>query len=390
MRSRLAPLELSQPLFAFAALRVVIALLAIGLSVGLDLPDRGALIALTAGVGLPWALVVFVLATRRPAIAPGGVVMVGDMLVLGALQVAAPVSFGAVRPVALFVIAVHAHLGGERRGVTAALLAIALLVVPAFVQDAGPVDTDVRILWEVAFAISAVSIGIVGGRLQTAETASRLRARGLSRRTIQSESEVRRRVAETIHDGPVQELIGLDMVLSAADRALAGGDRERAGSLVDEARSMAARNMRMLRDEILDLGPYAFEELSLATALENSAPAWQRRYDFEVVVALEEVTLPPQMAGALFRIAQEAVANAGRHAGARTVTVSLRRVGRDVELRIDDDGHGFGGVDPFAPPEPGHLGLESMRERAELLDGRLAIDSSERGTHVVVLVPLPG
>jgi signal transduction histidine kinase len=389
MRSRLAPLELSQPLIAFALLRVLLALLAVALSLALELPDRGALLALTAGVALPWTLAVLVAAVRRPAVALNGAVMLGDLLLLGALQLAAPVSFGAVRPVALFLIAVQAHLGGKRRGVTAALLAIALLVVPASIQGAGSVDTDIRILWEVAFAVSAVSTGIVAGRLQTAETASWLRARELSRRTIRSESEVRRRVAETIHDGPVQELIGLDMVLSAADRALATGDPERAHSLVDEARSMAARNMRMLRDEILELGPYAFEELSFATAIERAVPAWQRRYDFEVVVSQEEIRLPPEMAGLLFRIAQEAVANAGRHARARRVTISLRSVGREVELRIDDDGHGFGGVDLFAPSEPGHLGLESMRERAELLDGRLTIDSSLRGTEVVVRAPLP-
>ena len=95
------------------------------------------------------------------------------------------------------------------------------------------------------------------GRLRTSESASRLQARGLSRRTIQAETEVRRRVAEAIHDGPVQDLIGLDMILSAANQAAAAGEAEKAAGLVDEARDLASRNVFVLRDEIVDLGPHS-------------------------------------------------------------------------------------------------------------------------------------
>ena len=94
------------------------------------------------------------------------------------------------------------------------------------------------------------------------------------------------------------------------------------------------------------------------------------------------------MAGDLFRIAQEAVVNAGRHAEAQAVSISLRTVGSQVELRVTDDGHGFDGTDPLGAGEPGHLGLASMRERAELMDGTLEIETSERGTRVLMLAPL--
>ena len=80
--------------------------------------------------------------------------------------------------------------------------------------------------------------------------------------------------------------------------------------------------------------------------------------------------------------------NAGRHAEAAAVSISLRTVGSQVELRVTDDGHGFDGVDALGAGEPGHLGLASMRERAELMDGSLEIESSERGTRVLVLAPL--
>jgi two-component system, NarL family, sensor histidine kinase DegS len=71
------------------------------------------------------------------------------------------------------------------------------------------------------------------------------------------------------------------------------------------------------------------------------------------------------------------------------VSISLRMVGPQVELRVADDGHGFDQNGVSASGEPGHLGLASMRERAELLDGTLEIESSERGTRVLVLAPLP-
>jgi signal transduction histidine kinase len=206
---------------------------------------------------------------------------------------------------------------------------------------------------------------------------------------MQAESEVRRRVAESIHDGPVQELIGLDMILSAARSAAEGGRASEARDLIDEARDLTTRNVRALREEIVDLGPYAFQEISFETAIENCVPVWQRRYDFELRLAIERIDLPPDMAGDLFRIAQEAIVNAGRHSGASIVELSLRTLGGQVELRVADDGHGFNDNGALLASEPGHLGLASMRERAELLDGTLEIESSGRGTRVLVLAPLP-
>jgi signal transduction histidine kinase len=67
----------------------------------------------------------------------------------------------------------------------------------------------------------------------------------------------------------------------------------------------------------------------------------------------------------------------------------LRTVDSKVELRVTDNGGGFGEVDPLDSSEPGHLGLAMMRERAELLDGTLDIETSERGTRVLVLLPRP-
>ena len=85
-----------------------------------------------------------------------------------------------------------------------------------------------------------------------------------------------------------------------------------------------------------------------------------------------------------------AVANAGRHAGAEAVSLSLRHVGGELELRVTDNGNGFSDGQPLGAAEPGHLGLASMRERAELMGGALEIETSDRGTRVLVRAPLTG
>ena len=82
--------------------------------------------------------------------------------------------------------------------------------------------------------------------------------------------------------------------------------------------------------------------------------------------------------------------NAGRHAEAETVSVSLRTVDGDIELRVADDGKGMDDDCPLDDPEAGHLGLTSISERAELLGGTLELESSDRGTKLVVRFPAPG
>jgi two-component system, NarL family, sensor kinase len=385
---RRLPIASGGPVVVFAVTRLAIALLALITIVVVGLPYEGRAVAVMGGLLLPWAVGMVVLARRNPDAALSPAVAVVDFVLLAVLEAAAPDTLGAVRVAALFLVASHAHFQGERRGLAVAGLGSGLLVITTLIRGDEPLGASLLGLSEAVFVVSALATALVVGRLRTAESASRLRARGLSRRAIQAESEVRRRVADTIHDGPVQELIGLDMMLCAARSAAEEGRGEDAGALIEEARELASRNVQVLRDEIVELGPYAYRELGFAGAIEHCMPAWKRRYGFEVLATIEDVEMPPEMSGALFRIAQEAVANAGRHAAARAVAISLRTVGLDVELRVTDNGRGFSDGDSLAAAEPGHVGLASMRERAEMLGGRLEIETSELGTKVVALAPL--
>ena len=386
---RRLPIESSQPLVVFAAARFAVAVAALVALVVLGFPYEGRGVAVVAGLGLPWTIALLLVVRRNPEATLHPLVACGDLAVLLGVELLVPEAYGATRFTALFVLAAHAHFQGERRGFAIALGGSLALVLATALRGDTPLDGEVLAFYEIVFVLSATATGAVVGSLRTAESASRLRARDLSRRTIQAENQVRRKVAEAIHDGPVQELIGLDMLLSSARKAASEGRREEASALLDDARQLAERNIRVLRDEIVDLGPYAFEELAFDTAIENCIPIWRRRYRFEVMATIERIVLPGEMAGDLFRIAQEAVVNAGRHSGADTVSISLRTVGSEVELRVTDNGNGFGDGDPISLAPPGHLGIASMRERAALLDGSLDIESSERGTRVLVRAPLP-
>jgi signal transduction histidine kinase len=388
MMLRRLPIDSTRPVVVFAAVRVAVSALAVAATAALGFPLDGRATAVLGGLAVPWSIAILLLARRRPDAALSPLVAVGDIAVLVVLEIAAPETVQAVRATALFLVAAHAHFQGELRGMAVAALGSVVLVVATLLRGDEPISGDILAFDEVVFVLSALATGLVVGTLRTAESASRMRARGLSRRTIQAESEVRRRVAEAIHDGPVQDLIGLDMILSAARTAATEGRREEASALIEEAHELAERNIRILREDIVELGPYAFAELRFESAIENCLPVWKRRYGFEVMVAIERIELSPEVAGDLFRIAQEAVANAGRHAGADAVSISLRTVDSEVELRVTDNGHGFEESGPLASTEPGHLGLASIRERAELLDGRLEVETSERGTKVLVRAPM--
>ena len=382
------PIESLRPVVSFAGVRLLLVAAALLADAILGFPTGAALPAVLAAAGLPWAAAIFVLARRDATRALIPAVAGGDLVLLAALTAVAPDTYAATHFVALVFIAAHAHFQGPRRGVALAALGAALLIAAAIARH-GPLHGGELAFYETVFAVTCLGIAAVIGELRGIETAGRLRARELSRRTIVGEDEVRRHVADFIHDGPVQELIGLDLMLQGAARAAERGDTPRATELIGQARELAESNIHALRDEIVSLGPYAFEELSFEIAVERCIALWKRRYGCSVTVDAN-VELEPPVANDLFRITQEAVANACKHGESEQVHVTLERSGDAAVLRVTDNGKGFGDVDPLGPHEPGHIGLASMRERTELLGGRLDITSKRGETTVCVRVPIGG
>jgi signal transduction histidine kinase len=390
-RLRRLPLASQQPLVVFAFARLAITLLAFVVVAALGFPYEGRLSIVLLAVALPWGLFNLALARRRPDLALSPLIPAGDLVMLGVIETVVPETYGAIRFIALGFLAIHAHIQGEGIGVLVALFATIALVLPTAVLDGGGgIEGEQLVFYDAVFIGSALMTVALVGRFRTEESASRMRARGVTHRTLQGENEIRRRLSESLHDGPVQDLIGLDMTLAAARRYVAKGERENADAMMDEARAIVERNIQVLRDEMLELGPYAFEELSYGAAVERLRPVWERRFGIETRLELERVDLPSDIEGELFRITQEAVTNAGKHGAADTVRISLERRDGELELAVFDDGSGLNGIDPLDATEPGHIGLASMRERAELLGGRMTIESTRAGTTVRVRSPFPG
>ena len=376
-------LESSEPVRGYAVLRLELVLTGLLAAAVLDFEHDRRLALVLALVFLPLAVGILVVAQRLPAVALNPLAGAADLVSLTAIIALVPASYAAVQFCALVLAMAYPLVRGELRGAVFAGALVVVLVPTVFIADP-PVEDDRLIFYEAIFAVAAITGAVFAGRIAASETVARIRARELTRRTMEAGYEARREVAQSLHDGPLQELVSADMKITGAMNASQRGDGERTHMLLDDAREIVERNINAIRTELIGLGPVAFDELSFQEAVEQCAPAWSRRYELEVLTDLVRLDMPNEMCGALFGIAQEAVANAGRHAGATRVELILREDGETVELRIEDDGKGFGEVSPLGPREPGHLGLASMRERAAIVGGRLSIESSGGGTHVRV------
>lgn len=214
-------------------------------------------------------------------------------------------------------------------------------------------------------------------------------AGGLAGRLVAAEEEARRQVARELHDDFGQRLAGLTLALEAARKQLPEGDPRRSelgaigGSLAE-----LAEDLRRLSH---DLHPAALERRGLAEALRDHCAEIERRHGVRVSLCLylngAERSFPPEIALGLYRITQEALANAVRHAGASTAEVTLRAAAGTARLTVADDGGGF---DPDEARRTGGVGLASIEERAQLLGGRCRIASAPgAGTGIEVTVPLP-
>jgi two-component system, NarL family, sensor kinase len=235
------------------------------------------------------------------------------------------------------------------------------------------------------------------GLLGAAEEHQSQRDRLIAQAVSAQEAE-RRRIAGDLHDGVTQALASLAFHLSAADVGLASAEVDdvavvRAVDEIQQARQLAVRAYDETRAAIMGLHSLILDDLGLVAALESLAQTVpQLEVEFRGDTADQLGPVPDHCAAVLYRIAQEAVNNAVKHAQAQRAVVSIRRVGDALVLGITDDGVGFdvAQVREQAPTSIGeHFGLASIAERCALIGARLRIDSVEgRGTAVIVELPL--
>jgi two-component system sensor histidine kinase UhpB len=209
----------------------------------------------------------------------------------------------------------------------------------------------------------------------------RQRLRDVAARALAAEEEERKRIARELHDDTAQSLAALMLRL----RLVRGQeDSDARNRMLDELRGEIGEALERIRRFARGLRPPALDELGLVPALESHARTISEAAGIVVRVEAESVEglLSPEAELALYRIAQEAVSNAVRHAAPSSVQVRIERTGTAVTLTVSDDGSGFDVEATRTGDRPG-LGLFGMEERAAYLGGQVEIESRRgRGTRV--------
>lgn len=211
--------------------------------------------------------------------------------------------------------------------------------------------------------------------------------RELSTRAVELQEAERRVIARDLHDAAGQTLTAIRINLELIAQTLARGSD--ATPLVQRTATLVDETVEEIRRAVGSLGPAVVEDVGLAEAVarlcddasEHTGSTVERSF------ALADVELPPALETTCYRVVQEALTNVTRHARASRIEVRIARVGDELEITIADDGVGFDLHS--AAQERNRHGLLGMRERIELIGGRIDIDSkSGAGTRIRATLPL--
>lgn len=203
------------------------------------------------------------------------------------------------------------------------------------------------------------------------------------------QEEERARLSREIHDGPIQSLAAISTMAELC-LDLLEKERERCREVLTGLAQTSRSTMQELRSICRDLRPGTLDHLGLVPTIKWYAQQVSKNAPFAVEVSAigADKRLPPPMELAVFRVVQEALTNASKHAAPRHVSVDVHIDGQ-VEVTIRDDGRGFRTEEIALKEREGHLGLVTMRERVEQFGGILNIRSApQRGTVINVQIPL--
>src|SRR6266404_5731761 len=207
----------------------------------------------------------------------------------------------------------------------------------------------------------------------------------LSRRRVKVQEEERRHLARELHDEIGQALSAAKINLHAAMKESDGAQSKR----IRETAAILDRLLGQVRQISLDLRPSMLDDLGLVPALRSLLDEQGRRASVAVRFSAKNISesLDPEIQTTCFRIAQEAITNAVRHAAATRIDVDLGRENGNLRLQVRDNGRGFDAES--AQPQTNGLGLIGIKERAALVDARARIISSpNKGTTVEVSLSL--
>ncbi len=218
---------------------------------------------------------------------------------------------------------------------------------------------------------------------------SRLQLQALAGCLLTAQEDERRRISRELHDDLNQRLAMVTLEIEGLQQHLPRARRttvERLGTLRDQLVELSD----VVHGLAYQLHASVLDDLGLPAALESYLVDYRRREEVEVELRQERLTgpLPAEVASCLYRVAQEALRNVARHAGATHVRLSLEQSDGGIRMAVADDGVGFDV--PNTGDGGSSLGLVGMQERVRLVDGRFSIDSRRGdGTQVDVWVPVP-
>jgi len=218
---------------------------------------------------------------------------------------------------------------------------------------------------------------------------SQWRRRQLLDRTVRAAEGERARIAANLHDGPIQRLAALGLVLDRCRLRLDREDSEGALDLVKRARDELSGEIRSLREMMSELRPPILDEGGLDAALRDQLSDWSGTTGVESrFETSRHAPLSSDSETVVYRVVQEALANVAKHARASLVTVSLSQSGQGLRVVVWDNGKGFNPRSQHDMLRRGHFGLVVMRERVELASGRFEVKSAPlTGTQVIVWLP---
>jgi two-component system NarL family sensor kinase len=338
------------------------------------------------------AAIAFVVSPRHP-MAHGGRLLARvqpwlDVALLAGLTYTSGGAFSDVRK-AFFVIPLAAAFS-ERPRTTGrwSLLAVAAFSLQAVLAGGHPagvqntwlrltISQDLYLAW--TGAAGTLLALVLRRRTALTEELAQSRQRLLAQ-AIESVERERSRLADALHDSPVQNLIAARLDLRRAERS---GDRE---SFV-RLREALDVTIAQLREEIFNLHPHVLDHVGLSAALEQVARRHSGDADLEVTVEID-----PRAGDAhrqvLFALGRELLGNAAKHAQAKVVCLSVVRGSEFVTLQVRDDGCGIAEGRMRQALLEGHVGLAAVRERVAALNGTLDITTAA-GAGTTVRVTLP-
>ncbi len=217
-----------------------------------------------------------------------------------------------------------------------------------------------------------------------------MRLRQLTHQIIMAQEEERREVSRELHDEVVQTLVGINVELAALGRAGPLG--------LDALKAKIAQTKRLVEHSVdvvhafaRELRPVVLDELGLIPALHvySKQLAERKKLNIQMTVFGGVEALGADKRTVLFRVAQEALTNVARHAQASVVRLSITEIAGTIRLEVSDNGRSFNVEKTLSTSNPKRLGLTGMKERVEMVGGRLSIESGPTsGTVVRAEIPI--